>query len=146
MESHLESHKEIHTGSKMMRRLKNIIAATLLIPIAIGSASYAQQRTVQDGVFTDEQVVRGKAAYDANCGTCHDMEFYEDIWDYWQDKPLLDFWFTLVAEMPSENPGSLSDSEYTDIVAYILSERGYPSGDTALDRNNGIDSISIVPL
>ena len=110
----------------------------------IGSASYAQQRTVKDGVFTDTQAAAGKAAYDANCGTCHDMKFYGDIWDYWQNKPLLDFWFTIVAEMPSENPGSLLDSEYTDIVAYILSERGYPSGDAALDRRNGMDNITIV--
>ena len=123
---------------------KTLFTLTLLIPTLIGPASYAQQNTVTDGVFTEAQATRGKAVYDANCGICHDMDFYGDIWDYWEDKPLLDFWFTIVAEMPSENPGSLSDAEYTDIVAYILSDRGYPSGDTALDRNNGMDSIRIV--
>ncbi|MEZ5488802.1 MAG: cytochrome c [Gammaproteobacteria bacterium] len=117
----------------------------LLVPLFLsGPAAYGQQKTVKDGIFTAEQVAAGQVVYDESCGTCHDMKFYADIWEYWQDKPLLDFWFTIVAEMPAENPGVLRDSEYTDIVAYILSNRGYPSGDTPLDRNNGMDSISIV--
>ena len=128
----------------MVEILKNVFQAMILSCLLFGSAAYAQQRTVKDGVFTSEQVAAGRDAYDVHCGTCHDMKFYGDIWDYWQDKPLLDFWFTIVAEMPSENPGSLLDTEYTDIVAYILSERGYPSGDTLLDRYNGMDAISIV--
>ena len=128
----------------MSERLKLVFALTLLSSILIGSASYAQQRTVKDGVFTDAQVAAGQVAYDTNCEACHDIKFYGDIWEYWQEKPLLDFWFTIVAEMPSDNPGSLLDEEYTDIVAYILSERGYPSGDTVLDRYNGMDNISIV--
>jgi mono/diheme cytochrome c family protein len=111
----------------MLETSKNVLAAIFLCSILVGSTTFAQQRTVKDGVFTDSQVATGKMAYDANCLTCHAMKFYADIWDYWQDKPLLDFWFTIVAEMPSENPGSLSDSEYTDIVAYILSDRGYPA-------------------
>lgn len=128
----------------MFDRFRIVFAAILLLPILIGPVSQAQQRTVQDGVFTDAQAATGKLVYDENCGSCHDMKFYEDIWDYWQGKPLLDFWFTIVAEMPSENPGSLLDAEYTDIIAYILSERGYPSGDTRLERQNGMDGIAIV--
>ncbi len=128
----------------MFDRFRTVFAAILLLPILIGPVSQAQQRTVQDGVFTEAQATAGKLVYDENCGSCHDMKFYEDIWDYWQGKPLLDFWFTIVAEMPSENPGSLLDAEYTDIIAYILSERGYPSGDTRLERQNGMDGITIV--
>lgn len=121
------------------------VFTVLLAPLLLlGSAAYGQQKTVKDGIFTAEQVAAGQIVYDESCGTCHDMKFYADIWEYWQDKPLLDFWFTIVAEMPAENPGVLLDSEYTDIVAYILSNRGYPSGETLLDRNNGMDSISIV--
>ena len=48
--------------------------------------------------------------------------------------------------MPSDNPGSLSDPEYTDIIAYILSELGYPPGDAALDTGDGMEGIYITEL
>jgi len=130
--------------AQMLENSMKAFTATLLLSTCIGSGSYAQQLTTKSGVFTEPQAAAGKIAYDAGCRTCHDMRFYRDIWSSWQDKPLLDFWYFIVAEMPSDNPGSLFDAEYTDIVAYILSERGFPSGDTALDPKNGMDKINIV--
>lgn len=128
----------------MFRLSGKVLSAMALLSALSISAVYGQQLTVKDGVFTQSQAETGRVVYDTHCGTCHDMKFYADIWEYWQDKPLLDFWFAIVAEMPAENPGSLLDSEYTDIVAYILSERGYPAGESILDRYNGLDNINIV--
>jgi hypothetical protein len=34
--------------------------------------------------------------------------------------------------------------EYTDVVAYILSENGFPVGDTALDPDTNMADINIV--
>jgi hypothetical protein len=34
--------------------------------------------------------------------------------------------------------------EYTDVIAYILHEQGFPTGDTPLDPDNGMEDISIV--
>jgi len=34
--------------------------------------------------------------------------------------------------MPPTNPGGLSDQAYTDILAFILSFNGYPSGEQEL--------------
>jgi hypothetical protein len=34
--------------------------------------------------------------------------------------------------------------EYTDVVAYILSENGFPTGETALDPDVNMADISIV--
>jgi hypothetical protein len=48
--------------------------------------------------------------------------------------------------MPSDNPGSLFDQEYTDIIAYILSDIGYPSGEDVLETGNGMEGISITRL
>ena len=124
--------------------LQRITQLSLLMLLAVFTlVAFAQQRTTSEGVYTEAQAEVGESVYDDSCRTCHDMQFYESIWDFWVDKPLLDFWFAIVAEMPTDNPGVLTDGEYTDIVAYILSEMGFPAGNAPLDRYNGLDTISI---
>lgn len=104
----------------------------------------AQQQTVNDGVFTEAQVIAGQSVYDASCRVCHRMDFYRDVLRKWNGRPLVDFFYSILGEMPADNPGSLFDEEYTEVIAYILSENGFPSGDTALDANNGMEQINIV--
>ena len=124
---------------------KLLSTATLTLSFCVSSQSFAQQTTTDAGVFTLDQVSAGQATYEASCKTCHDMKFYRDIWSYWEEKPLEGFWFRIVSEMPSENPGSLLDEEYTNILAYILSDLGYPAGDAVLDPYNGMSEITIAP-
>ncbi len=121
-----------------------IVAAVILLSIWISSASYAQQKTIKDGVYTDAQVAAGKSSYETSCKGCHDLKFYRDIWPAWEEKALLNFWYTIMAEMPADNPGSLFDEEYTNVVANILSEMGFPSGDTELELADDMDEIKIV--
>jgi|TARA_B100000315_G_C14434503_1_gene521740 hypothetical protein len=128
----------------VFKNSKSVFAVALILLIWFVSTSYAQTKTIKDGVFTEAQVEAGQNAYEANCNVCHNIKFYRDIWKGWIDKPLLNFWYTIVAEMPADNPGSLLDAEYTYIVANILSEMGFPSGDTVLDPNNGMGQINIV--
>ncbi len=125
---------------KMNRFLSLLILA---LTVSASSIAIAQQTTTADGVFTADQAKAGADAYNAACKSCHDMKFYRDIWDYWEQKPLEGFWFRIVAEMPSQNPGSLLDEEYTNIVAYILSDLGYPAGENVLDPNQGMRDITI---
>ena len=103
-----------------------------------------QQKTINDGVFTEAQVTAGQKVYDASCRACHRMRFYRDVLRKWNDRPLVDFFYSILGDMPGDNPGSLFDEEYTEVIAYILSENGFPSGDTALDANNGMEQINIV--
>lgn len=107
-------------------------------------APVAQQQTVNDGVFTEAQVTAGQRVYDASCSVCHRMSFYRDTLRKWNDRPLVDFFYSILGDMPMDNPGSLSDSDYTEVIAYILSENGFPTGSTALDPNNGMEQINIV--
>lgn len=123
--------------------LKHLAFTALILACGLSPQLNAQQATTSDGVFTLDQVNAGEAAYKAGCSACHDMKFYRDIWSYWENKPLEGFWFRIVAEMPSDNPGSLLDEEYTNIVAYILSDLGYPAGESVLDPDNGMSEIVI---
>jgi hypothetical protein len=127
----------------MLSRFKKTTAALLALILSFSPISYGQELTTSDGVYTPQQVEDGKNAYASDCKGCHDLKFYRDMWKVWVDKPLLGFWYTIVAEMPMDNPGSLSDTEYTNVVANILSEMGFPAGDTPLDPNNGMHKITI---
>ncbi|MFT4887936.1 MAG: mono/diheme cytochrome c family protein [Pseudohongiellaceae bacterium] len=120
-----------------------LVTTVFLLGINFSPASLAQIKDTSEGVFSQAQASTGEQTYDANCGTCHDLKFFKDIWPYWQGKALIDFYYRIVAEMPSDNPGSLLDQEYTDIIAYILSEMDYPVGAAALDASNGMKGINI---
>ena len=109
-----------------------------------GPGVFAQEKTLRDGVFTEAQANAGQSVYDANCRTCHDMKFYENTLKSWNSQPLIYLWETIMGTMPADNPGSMMFEEYTDVLAYILSENGFPAGEKPLDHNEGMESISIV--
>jgi len=129
-----------------MKKSLLVLTATLGLTacIAAGKTAVAEQKTINDGVFTEAQVASGKTVYDASCANCHDMRFYRDTLKSWNSQPLNYLWDTLVGTMPADNPGSLMLEEYTDVIAYILSENDFPTGDTTLDHNNGMDQITIL--
>ena len=104
--------------------------------------------SVWEGVFTDAQAQRGQAVYSGSCGTCHgrrlngapddpDMRstpplarapFLRD----WEGRSLATLFEYTRATMPESNPGSLTDEEYVDVIAYMLSVGGMPAGDDDL--------------
>ena len=132
---------------KISARLISIkLAAGLLILMSatLAQTGLAEDLTVKDGVFTAEQVASGQQVYDSQCKTCHNMRFYRDTLRSWNNQPLLYLWENIMGTMPADNPGSLMFEEYTDVIAYILSENGFPAGDLKLDPDNGMDSIKIL--
>lgn len=128
------------------RKISTKLAAGLLIlmSVTLAQTGLAQELTVKDGVFTAEQVASGQQVYDAQCKTCHNMRFYRDTLRSWNNQPLLYLWENIMGTMPGDNPGSLMFEEYTDVIAYILSENGFPAGDLKLDPDNGMDNIKIL--
>lgn len=124
--------------------MQKVLTWVLLIFITGFSSLSIAQQTINDGVYTQEQVEAGQNVYADVCGSCHGLKFYKDIWKGWVNQSLVDFWSTIVSEMPSDNPGSLLDEEYTNIVANILSDMGFPAGNVALDPNQGMDKITII--
>jgi len=116
----------------------------LFSAVLAGQFVFAQDKTVKDGVFTEAQVTSGAAVYDNNCKTCHNMRFYRDTLKSWDKQPLSYLWETVMGTMPADNPGSLGLDEYTNVIAYILSENGFPAGEHVLDPDNGMENISIL--
>ena len=123
---------------------RTAVSGGLLIGLLISQAGIAQEKTVKDGVFTEAQVTSGQIVYDSQCKTCHNMQFYRDTLRSWNNQPLLYLWESIMGTMPADNPGSLMFEEYTDVIAYILSENGFPTGNTELDPDNGMEQINIL--
>lgn len=125
-----------------MNRLVNVVFA---VCVAIVPAAVArQEKTIADGVFTEAQVEAGKRVYDSTCSACHRMNEYRNVLRAFQGNSVMNLWELILGTMPADNPGSLADSEYTNIIAYILSDQGFPAGDSELDPYSNMEDIKIV--
>lgn len=108
----------------------------------VGLASDEGVRTTWDGVFTDEQAVRGRTLYSRECASCHaetmtggEMapplvggEFLSN-WNGLTVSELLD---RMRNTMPLNKPKSLSRQSNADILAYMFSMNRFPSGKVEL--------------
>jgi mono/diheme cytochrome c family protein len=104
--------------------------------------------SVWDGVFTEAQANRGQAAYEGACGTCHghrlngapddpDMRSTPPLararfLRVWQGRSLATLFEFTRATMPEDNPDSMTEQEYVDVIAYMLILGGMPAGDAEL--------------
>ena len=88
-----------------------------------------------DSVFTAAQADRGDQTFIAVCIDCHLPEEFSDAgYLYsWEGQLVADFIYYVQTNMPEDNPGSLKNTEYLDVMAYILELNGIPSGNRALN-------------
>jgi mono/diheme cytochrome c family protein len=119
----------------MMRTIFFMTATALAM--ALGTTALdgqAPARTTNSGVYTAEQAERGKKVFEAKCTACHDTARFtgEMFIDPWAGKPLKDVWDIASGTMPEDNPGSLPQQEYADILAYFLHLNTFATGDAEL--------------
>ena len=100
-------------------------------------ATQAPTKSTNDGVYTKAQGERGQKVFSEKCTACHEPSRFsgEAFHESWDNKPLKDLWDVASGTMPEDNPGSLKQQEYADILAYFLSLNAYPEGDTELQGN-----------
>jgi quinoprotein glucose dehydrogenase len=119
-----------------------VACAGVIISIGFAGTMAAQnnaaRRTVSEGVYTQEQAERGKAAYEAQCSSCHLSDLsgqsfapalIEDMFrSRWQEGTVGDLFLVVKQTMPQDKPASLTDAEYAEIVAFLLKSNQYPAG------------------
>ena len=105
--------------------------------------SFGQATSILDGVYTTEQAAVGAELFALNCAHCHDSEFYRNSLISWQGMTVLDYWYRILGNMPADNPKSLSNDEYLDIVAWVLFISGYPAGKEPLQPRNYLGRLKI---
>ncbi len=126
------------------------LAAVVIAGVMFAASAVAQSgaSSVWDGVFTEEQVTRGAAAYQRECSSCHgpaleggDMTpplVGGGFTSNWNDLTLGDLFERIRLTMPLDNPGRLSRQQNVDVIAFILKGNGWPSGPTELAAEGGV--------
>lgn len=111
-------------------------ASALLLASWVGVAAAdadAQPGSTLEGVYTEAQAARGQAFFRQTCESCHQPSQFmsEDFLRVYGGKPLarLDL---AMAEMPENNPGTLTEDNVATLIAYILKLNGYPAGEVPL--------------
>jgi mono/diheme cytochrome c family protein len=123
--------------------MKKTIWILALVPVALAATA---SRSIWDGVYSADQVARGKKSYAAACGDCHGDKLEGDgdkspplkgatFAKNWTNKSVHKLIDSTWRTMPPDDPRTLSRELCTDVVAYILAENGYPTGKTDLAVN-----------
>ncbi len=131
-----------------MNRFGNI--ALVLLTIAPTAFTWrAQERTVWDGVYTDEQATRGEAVYGEHCVRCHGAtlqgngEGAKPLTDAafkstWNGVPLGALFDRVRLSMPQDKPGTMTRQQVADLLAFILRANKFPAGKDELVRQTDL--------
>ena len=99
--------------------------------------------SVAEGLYSPAQALRGEETYQQFCSACHGARLQgtpaapltgEAFRGRWEDgkHTLDDLYYIIRSLMPNNAPGSLSKSQYADVVAFILKVNNYPAGEEEL--------------
>jgi cytochrome c len=125
--------------------MKNTVrVAVLLVLLGGGAANARSTRSISAGVFTSEQAKNGERAYQAKCASCHGDDLHstepeapdltEGLFKFgWKGKTVAETFEEIRSTMPFQNPRSLDDQTYLDILTYIFHSNGVPAGNHKLE-------------
>ncbi len=129
-------------------------------------------RSVWDGVYTNLQGERGQRMYVTHCSSCHGTNLLADgaeqiardnaqiargavkrtppllgraFLDGWNGLAVGDLFERIRISMPQQSPGNLGGQQVADIVAYLLQQNGFPSGDVELPRERDLLQQIVIP-
>lgn len=112
--------------------------------LIVAATAQAETPKVDGSIsYTAAQAEAGEKTYQANCASCHGQNLEGNIGPALAGPKfaaearfqgltadfLLEF---MSSQMPQTNPGSLSATQYLDLLAFILQRNGFAAGDTAL--------------
>ncbi|MBV9503863.1 MAG: cytochrome c, partial [Acidobacteriia bacterium] len=91
-----------------------------------------------EALFTSAQAAAGRTAYERNCANCHGAHVDDGIsapplrgaafLGKYAGKPAADLFTYVSMNMPPGNPGSIGNTEYAQIIAYVLQQNGFATG------------------
>ena len=112
----------------------------LAIAAVTGMALIAGQAPAPTSVFTAGQAAAGRAAYQANCASCHLPDLAgtneapplagSNFMNTWRSRTTKDLFDYMQGAMPPTGP-SLSADQYLAIAAFVLQANGAPAGTQA---------------
>ncbi len=124
-----------------------VLACAVIAPAAF--AVRDQEKTVWDGIYTDEQATRGEALYGEHCVRCHGATLqgngeganpltgavFKSTWNGVSMGALFD---RVRLSMPQDKPGTLTRQQVADLLAFILRANKFPAGKDELARQTDL--------
>lgn len=106
----------------------------------------ARPLTTTSGVYTAAQAAKGEQVYMTHCVSCHPPGTYaaQAFRDKWNGATLSKLVEFVTDTMPKNEPGSLDDQAYIQVISYILRINGAPPGKTPLAA--GSDQLKKIRL
>jgi mono/diheme cytochrome c family protein len=138
----------------MRPALFGVAVLTGAAALAIAASGSAQTpRNASAGAYTADQAASGAKAFADNCSACHGVDYTggagapslkgpEFIFS-WGGKTAAQLFSYIHDNMPPGQAGSLSDQQYTEIVATLLNANGYPAGTEPLPLGTAAASVTI---
>ncbi len=134
-----------------------VLVLAVLCPISSASALAQTDPPTGQGYYTKLQATAGQAVFHQTCAICHGDQLqggagpalagqqFLSVSQYQQITA--DYFYRFMStHMPLTHPGSLTPTQYLDIMAYFLEVNGYPSGSHELTGNSEeLKGIKIEP-
>jgi mono/diheme cytochrome c family protein len=112
-----------------------LVTLCLLAPVCVA----AQDRSTQDGVFSEDQASSGQETFETVCASCHTPDqFGEAFIQSWAGATIGDMYDLISALMPEDQPGSLEPAQYVAVLSYIFQINGLPTGPDALGEERAV--------
>lgn len=130
--------------------VRNVIVLAAVVAVASwggSAAARAPGASTNDGVYTAAQAAKGQELYSQACATCHEPAKFTgaEFTRAFVGRSLSDI-DRAMAEMPADNPGSLTADDVASLIAYFLQMNKYPAGQTPLSgASAALKSIMISP-
>jgi mono/diheme cytochrome c family protein len=102
------------------------------------------------GWYTPEQAANGAKSYQKNCASCHGARLQggsapallgKQFWQAYGGKKVSTLWSEVHTRMPMSAPGSVSATDSTNIMAFLLQKNGVPSGTVPLDDTTDLSKV-----
>jgi len=90
--------------------------------------------TTAAGVYSAGQAKRGEEVYYSICVSCHPKGTYTtpQFREKWSGHLVSELFTFVSTQMPKEQPGTLEQQDYADVIAYLLKINGAPAGKSEL--------------
>jgi alcohol dehydrogenase (cytochrome c) len=116
-----------------------------LLIIAFFTFGAASAEVKSDGGYTSAQAARGATVYAQSCLQCHGGNLQGEsgpplsgptLRSAYGGGTVAQLYDFISRQMPQDAPGTLSQTQYLDVTAYVLSRNGFPSGTTPLSMGS----------